>query len=594
VEKCALELLQLPSDGQKEHLSDHFMNVIELKRQTSTAHPFLDYALDGVITHAQQAHCAGHSQDSHIRIFPLDTWIRLHNMLVASQNLRLSHEATLAYILVTKGASQLVELITENSSWRPDTGNLAFNEQHRTLLGAATDRGDYAMLDKFLALGVPPSSDAKDGQSCLSLAIGKGDAAICRRLMAAGAEVTNTSTRYGSSDLRLAIESGCLEIVQALVRHPRYARHLNSSFEADLKYSIRRYTESACSYKDLSPMLDEALRRSGESDPGTQSSKGGMQAIHTTVLLAACKRTDIPVIHRTIDEGAIVDDDVLTTSLVAGDLDVIDLLLGLRADIEPSTPDRTSNSGRRDTKFIQLLLDEDENAFDIIVTEAYPHFCIAPHLGMSITVLPWPSPTTTPEPTSLHANSRDTRFVKALSMAVYHGDSWVSVLERLLDKTIHVSSREGYIDIALQRACYFRHTVILQALLDWCRVSALKYKPLKGLARGLIFLAGHAYLDMVQHILDSQLDLPVDLFCEAYSVASDRRSRYYEDHQIRQILLEWALKRSRRNVGFANGLGFVPTGDNDDQHRLEEHLQSKRSLQLRAASGRGMINPENM
>jgi hypothetical protein len=340
-------------------------------------------------------------------------------------------------------------------------------------------------------------------------------------------------------------------------------------------------------------MLDEALRRSDKSDPGTQSSKGGTQAIHTAVLLAACKRTDIPVIHRTIYDGAIVDYDVLRTSLVAGDPNVIDLLLGLRADIEPSTSVTTSDSGRRDTKFIQLLLDENENALDTIVTEAYPCFC---RFRNSHVVLPWPSPTTTNGPTSLHANSRDARFVRALSMAIYHGDSWVSVLERLLDKTIHVSNREDYMDTALQCACYLRDKLKLQTLLNWCRESALKYKPLRGLACGLIVLAEHMELDMVQLILNSQLDLPADLFCEAYYVACSPHlsNNYYQDEHGRQILLEWALECSRRNASFAAELQFVPTGDKDDQNRLEEHLQSKRSLQPRPASGRAMIHPEKM
>ena len=95
VKNCALELLKLPVDGQKEHLSDHFMNVIELQRQTNTTHPFLDYALDGMITHAQSAHCAGHLQHSYMEMFPLDTWIRLYNLLVASHHSRLSQRATL-------------------------------------------------------------------------------------------------------------------------------------------------------------------------------------------------------------------------------------------------------------------------------------------------------------------------------------------------------------------------------------------------------------------------------------------------------------------------------------------------------------------
>jgi len=246
-------------------------------------------------------------------MFPLDSWIRLHNILAASHDLRLSRDATLVYILVTKVAFQLVELIIEETSWRPDTGNLASNERHRTLLGAATDRGDYEMLDRLLEAGVPPSADAKDEQSCLSLAISRSDVAICRRLMAAGAKVNNMTTRRRPSDLQLAIESGCLEITQALLRHPQYAPHLNSSLEIDLKFAIRRYAESTCSYEELVPLLDEALGKPDGNDHYWLSSEAARDRdrFHTAVLQAACQRADIPVIHRTIDEGATVDTDVL-------------------------------------------------------------------------------------------------------------------------------------------------------------------------------------------------------------------------------------------------------------------------------------------
>lgn len=122
---------------------------------------------EGVITHTQQAHCAGRPQRSFIMMFPLDSWIRLHNMLVASHNLRLSRDARLVYILVIKGAFQLVKLIIKDASWRPDTGNLTSEEQHRTLLGTAADRGDYQTLEILLKMGVSPTSDARDEQNCL-------------------------------------------------------------------------------------------------------------------------------------------------------------------------------------------------------------------------------------------------------------------------------------------------------------------------------------------------------------------------------------------------------------------------------------------
>jgi hypothetical protein len=592
--KCALVLLRLPVDGQKEHLSDHFMDIIKLRRQTSTTYPFLDYALDGVITHALHAHCAGRLQHAYTRSFPLDIWVRLHNFLVPSHHLRLSQEARLLYILVIKGAFQLVELIVEDTSWRPDTGNLASNEQHRTVLGAATDRGDYKMLDKLLEVGMPPSSDAKDEQSCLSIAIGKGDVEICRRLMAAGANVNNMSTRYGASDLRLAIESGSIELVRVLLQHPQYARGLISSFEVDLKFAMRRYAESTCHFEELVPLIGEALERSNGGNLGAPSLTADTHAVYTAVVRAAYQRAKPPVMYQKLDQ-AIVDLDLLKSSLIAGDLDVIDLVLRARADIKPSLPEAPADPGHRDSKFTQLLLDQAENAIDAILEAIYPGFS---EVSASDTFYQVKLPRAIyPAPNSPHANARDIRFARVLPLAVYYGHSWVPVLERLLDKTLDLSSRENYMDTALQSACYLRRTETLQTLLDWCNDSPLKRKSMPGLGRGLIHLVLRwSEAPEVEQITCSMLDVPANMFCQAHYHACGyfNTSDVFERTSCQRVLLAWGLERCRRDAVFARELGFIPTGDIDDQQRLERNLHRRRQPERHAASSRAMIRPERM
>lgn len=264
-----------------------------------------------------------------------------------------------------------------------------------------------------------------------SLAVGKGNATICRRLIAAGAKVNNVSTIFRPSDLRLAHESGFLEIVRALLQRPHYANHSDSNFEADLKFALRRYARSNVLFEELIPLIDKALEHSGGSDPGSPSSKAATHVIHTAVLRAACQRADIGVIERTIEQGAIIDNDLLQSSFVAGNLKVIELLLGVRADIQPSTPEVPIDTGYRDSKLIRLLLDTDENAIDPILDAVYPTFSklYTPKPDQP-TPLP---PAIYPAPTSRHANARDLRFARVLPLAVYHGDLWVSVLKRLLD-----------------------------------------------------------------------------------------------------------------------------------------------------------------
>ena len=45
--------------------------------------------------------------------------------------------------------------------------------------------------------------------------------------------------------------------------------------------------------------------------------------------------------------------------------------------------------------------------------------------------------------------------------------------------------------------------------------------------------------------------------------------------ETQRVLLEWAVERSRCDVGFANELEFVPIGGTDDVHRLREHSHSR-------------------
>ena len=97
---------------------------------------------------------------------------------------------------------------------------------------------------------------------------------------------------------------------------------------------------------------------------------------------------------------------------------------------------------------------------------------------------------------------------------------------------------------------------------------------------------------MIQEILDSKLNVPVIMFCEAY--CSTQLKYFAEEWDLERRLLEWAVERSRHDVGFASDLEFIPTGDIDDQHRLREQLRSKRSLKLHETNWHAMMRPEKM
>lgn len=71
---------------------------------------------------------------------------------------------------------------------------------------------------------------------------------------------------------------------------------------------------------------------------------------------------------------------------------------------------------------------------------------------------------------------------------------------------------------------------------------------------------------MIQKILESKLDVPADMFREAFY-----KVHHTDEHHC-SALLAWASERASRNAEFARDLGLVPKGYTDDYHRLSEHL----------------------
>lgn len=330
-------------------------------------------------------------------------------------------------------------------------------------------------------------------------------------------------------------------------------------------------------------MIDKALERPEASNPESPFSKVTMHAIYKAVLRATCQRAHTSAMHRTTNQGVVENLDTLDTPFVAGDLDVIDLLLSIRADIKPSMPEVSASSASSDSRLMQLLLDRAENALDPILESVYPRF--------SEVLAPRNSPPKLPlamypAPSSQHENARDIRFSKVLPLAVHHV-TWRSVLKRLLDKSLRLNNRDDYMNTALQCACYSTNAETLRILLDWCRDSPLRYESLPGLGYGLVFLARTLEMAMIQEILDSKLNVPVVMFREAYYSSCLTLFKWRMDFERR--FLEWAVERSSHDVGFAGDLEFTPTGNIDDQHRLREHLRSKQSLKLHATNWHAMM-----
>lgn len=118
------------------------------------------------------------------------------------------------------------------------------------------------------------------------------------------------------------------------------------------------------------------------------------------------------VVYGYIEEGAIVDVDVLEPFFIAIDLDVLEKLLRACADIKPSSLGLSSSSDSNNSKLVQILLDPGVNAINAFLEAVYPPFSILSPRYQS--TLP---PAKYHVPTPPRANAREIRFGRAFPLA---------------------------------------------------------------------------------------------------------------------------------------------------------------------------------
>ncbi|KAI1419545.1 hypothetical protein F5Y12DRAFT_233766 [Xylaria sp. FL1777] len=78
--------------------------------------PFLEYATQEVLYHADQAQRRDVNQQNFLDTFPRSTWVKLHNMLEYSMLHGYTSEVSLLYILAERGMSALIRALSQRQS----------------------------------------------------------------------------------------------------------------------------------------------------------------------------------------------------------------------------------------------------------------------------------------------------------------------------------------------------------------------------------------------------------------------------------------------------------------------------------------------
>ncbi|GFF62754.1 hypothetical protein IFM47457_01977 [Aspergillus lentulus] len=260
-ESSSHETLKKCCDSYLNHISVRaFVSKVlshshELQPGISNEHPFLEYASQHVLYHANAA-AGAVPQDEFLSSFPIPHWINVNNLFERFKLRRYSSDASLFYILADKGFPGLIrtrlkkdphihvpgerygyplfaalangnkdvvaavlkspssacsEVNTDGLNHRKDFKQYA----KRTPLSWAAQEGRINIIK--LLLQTETSVDDKDatGRTPLSRASGNGHEAVAELLISKGADVN--AGNYGKPPLLHAVEEGHEEVAKLLI-----------------------------------------------------------------------------------------------------------------------------------------------------------------------------------------------------------------------------------------------------------------------------------------------------------------------------------------------------------------------------------------
>lgn len=250
-------LLRSSNAGRRRHMSRCFRQTLDLRTRAMHSYPFLEYALDGILSHANSSQSLGLQQREFVSRFPVESWVRLHNILVVDPKDRIGEEVDCKYLFVLKNALDLTRLSLEQEPLLARGCYDLTGGKYPSLLGAAVANGYHAMAELLLERDADPNSPASGTLSCLDEAVVHGNVDMVRTLLNHNATLQrskNDPQKTQLSALRRAAELGMTEIVGILLAHPTYAEQWHPDMDCVLEAAI---------YKSNGPMIQLLNDRMG-------------------------------------------------------------------------------------------------------------------------------------------------------------------------------------------------------------------------------------------------------------------------------------------------------------------------------------------
>jgi ankyrin repeat protein len=345
---------QRPSDSSTAAQLAH-----EIVEEVYAACPFLDYALSGIVYHADSAHSLDFPQHEFVETFPRHLWKEIYTLVDPFHPL--SNDTSSLYIFILMGACKLSEFCIEayglSREWRTDV----LPDKHRSLLGVAVHNGDNRMIDVLLSRGIGANWPAKDGDTCLTLALRERHGSILQQLIDAGATVDpDMNAPWGGSprsaeSLRSSSTGRVLRVLASSV----YPTHWHPDFNGLLRFDRN----------DGDPTTsDEELRRVFIARLKALAVDNNVEPHQSYALIAACIIEEPEVAAALVKDGvdfeAAKDKWGNTTLSLATRMDyrrVVRRLLahGAKPDIANSFGDHPIHeaSGKGHDQIVRILLE---------------------------------------------------------------------------------------------------------------------------------------------------------------------------------------------------------------------------------------------
>ncbi|TRX89494.1 hypothetical protein FHL15_009663 [Xylaria flabelliformis] len=239
---CIADNQELPKASSREGK--------ELRQQVAKKFPFLEYATQQVLYHADMA-TIEFPQHDFLNSFNLKAWIHLDNLFAKYGTLRHGPTASLPYILAEKNFARLIGVLCWHDT---QIYNHDYNHEERYgyPLFAALANGHPEAFKALMQLQnglinpdriIATISYGKDfkfykGQTLLLWAIENGHHEIVQLLIEKGADVESEDS-YGYTPLHIAAENGHQEIVQLLIEKGANVESANRSRQTPLLKAVQ-------------------------------------------------------------------------------------------------------------------------------------------------------------------------------------------------------------------------------------------------------------------------------------------------------------------------------------------------------------------